>query len=133
MDICLKCQRSSHHRCSAKKLFLKISQYSQENTCFFNKVTGLHIFLDIYLLQNYSNKKTCKWFFVKPTAQKHANYVCFHKLILATSNMAEGAKQYVHFHCWAGLSAHTRRQKYMCAGGKNLSNYSFKGRESRPI
>ena len=25
---------SSHHRCSIKKLFLKISQYSQENTCF---------------------------------------------------------------------------------------------------
>ena len=25
--------RSSHHRCSIKKLFLKISQYSQENTC----------------------------------------------------------------------------------------------------
>ena len=27
---------------------------------------------------------------MKPQAQKHANYVCFHKLILATSNMAEG-------------------------------------------
>ena len=27
-----KC-RSSHWRCSIKKLFLKISQYSQENTC----------------------------------------------------------------------------------------------------
>ena len=25
--------RSSHRRCSIKKLFLKISQYSQENTC----------------------------------------------------------------------------------------------------
>ena len=44
--------------------------------------------------------------------------------------MAEGAKQYVHFRCWAGLSAHTRRKNYMCIGGKNLSDYSFKGRES---
>ena len=30
---------------------------------------------------------------MKPRARKHANYVCFHKLILATSNTAEGAKQ----------------------------------------
>ena len=44
--------------------------------------------------------------------------------------MAEGVKQYVHFRCWAGLSAHTRRKNYMCIGGKNLSDYSFKGRES---
>ena len=42
---CLSCQifnsRSSNRKCSAKKLFLKISQISQENTCprvFFNKV-----------------------------------------------------------------------------------------------
>ena len=28
-----KFTRSSHRRCSIKKLFLKISQYSQENTC----------------------------------------------------------------------------------------------------
>ena len=131
MDIQLKCHRSSHHRCSAKKLFLKILQYSQENTCFFNKVAGLHNFFR-YLLQNYSNKKTCKWFFVKPQARKHANDVCFHKLILATSNMTERAKQYVHFCCWTGLSAHTRR-KTMCIGGKNLSDYSFKRRESRLI
>ena len=61
------------------------------------------------------------------------NYVCFHKLILATSDIAEAAKQYVHFRCWAGLSTHTRRKNYMCIGGKNLSDYSFKGRESRPI
>ena len=70
---------------------------------------------------------------MKPRARKHANYVCFHKLILATSNMAEGAKKYEHFRCWVGLSAHTRRKNYMCIGGKNLSDYSFKGRESRPI
>ena len=39
-----ECDRSSHRRCSIKKLFLKISQNSQENTCrslFFNKVRGL--------------------------------------------------------------------------------------------
>ena len=33
-------------RCSAKKVFLKISQNSQENTCaslFFNKVAGLSL------------------------------------------------------------------------------------------
>ena len=47
--------------------------------------------------------------------------------------MAEMAKQYMHFRCWTGLSAHTRRKNYMCIGGKNLSDYSFKGRESRPI
>ena len=35
-------------RCAAKKLFQKILQYSQENTCFFNKVAGLHNFLDTY-------------------------------------------------------------------------------------
>ena len=51
---------------------------------------------------------------MKLRAQKHANYVCFHKLILGTSNMAERAKHYVHFRCWAGLSAHTRK-KTKCA------------------
>ena len=38
-----KC-RSSHRRCSVKKVFLEISQNSQENTCArdsFNKVVGL--------------------------------------------------------------------------------------------
>ena len=38
-----------------------------------------------------------------------------------------------NFRSWAGLSAHTRRKNYMCIGGKNISDYSFKGRESRPI
>ena len=36
--------KSSHRRCSVKKVFLKISQISKENTCvevFFNKVAGL--------------------------------------------------------------------------------------------
>ena len=37
--------RSSHRRCSTEKVFLKISQNSQKNTCtrvsFFNKVVGL--------------------------------------------------------------------------------------------
>ena len=36
--------RSSHRRCSVKKVFLKISQISQENTCIgvcFNNVAGL--------------------------------------------------------------------------------------------
>ena len=36
--------RSSHKRCSLQKMFLKISQISQENSCigdFFKKVTGL--------------------------------------------------------------------------------------------
>ena len=54
------------------------------------------------------------------TSTKHGNYLCFHKLILATSNMAEGAKQYVHFRCWTGLGAHTRRKNYMCIGGRKL-------------
>ena len=35
--------------------------------------------------------------------------------------MAEGTKQCVHFCCWVGLSAHTRRKNYMYIGGKNLS------------
>ena len=65
---------------------------------------------------------------MKPRARKHANYACFHKLILARSNMASGTKQYVHFRYWAGLIAHTRRKTYMCIGGKNLSDSSFKGR-----
>ena len=37
--------RNIHRRCSIKKLFLKISQYSQENTSvesLFNKAAGLH-------------------------------------------------------------------------------------------
>ena len=40
--------RSSHWRCSVKKLFLKICETLQENTCvgvFFNKVVGLQIYL----------------------------------------------------------------------------------------
>ena len=44
--ICLG-DRSSHHRCSIKKVFLKISQISQENTTLeslFNKVEGLKVF-----------------------------------------------------------------------------------------
>ena len=40
-----KIWRSNHHRCSIKKVFLEISQNSQEYTCarvsFFNKVAGL--------------------------------------------------------------------------------------------
>ena len=44
----LKSHRSSHHRCSTKKLLLKIFQYPQENTCVFNKVAGLHNFLETY-------------------------------------------------------------------------------------
>ena len=42
--IFLGISRSSHQRCSKKKLFLEISQKSQKNTCarvsFFNNVTG---------------------------------------------------------------------------------------------
>ena len=37
---------ASHQRCSIKKSFLKISQYSQENNCvgvFFNKVASLRL------------------------------------------------------------------------------------------
>ena len=51
---------------------------------------------------------------MKPRARKHANYVCFHKLILATSNMAERAKQYVHFRCWQALVP-TQKEKTICA------------------
>ena len=29
----------------------------------------------------------------------------------------------MHFSCWAGLSAYTRRKNYMSIGGKNLSDY----------
>ena len=58
----LKSHRSSHHRCSTKKLFLKIFQYSQENTCVFN-------LLQTYLETYYRiKKKTYKWFFLKPQA-----------------------------------------------------------------
>ena len=42
---------------------------------------------------------------MKPRTRKHANYVCFRKLILVLSYMAEGTKQYVYFRCWLGLSA----------------------------
>ena len=104
------------------KNFVIFTGKLQENS-FFNKVSGLHNFLDTYY--KITVIRTCEWFFVKPRARKHVNYVCFHKLILAASNMAEGAKQYVHFRCWAGLSAHTRRKNYMSIGGKNLSDYSF--------
>ena len=37
--------RSSHQRCSIKKLFLKFSQYSQENTCVGVFFAGLHVWL----------------------------------------------------------------------------------------
>ena len=40
---CFINNKSSHRRCLSKKIFLKISQISQKNTCvgvFFNKVTG---------------------------------------------------------------------------------------------
>ena len=105
----IKSHRSSRHRCSTKKLFLKTSQYSQKKACDFNKVAGLHNFLETYYK---TKKKTCEWFFLKPPAQKHANYVYFHRLIFATSNMIEGEKQCVHFCRWVGLSVHTRRKNY---------------------
>ena len=82
----LKSHRSRHFRCSTIKLFLKISQYSQENTCVFNKVAGLQNVLKTYYE---IKKKTCEWFFLKPRAREHANYVHFHKSISATSNMGE--------------------------------------------
>ena len=106
----LKSHRSSHHRWFTKKQFLKIFAIFTGNTCVFNKVAGLHKFLETYYK---IKKKTWKWFFLKAQAWKHVNYVCLHKLILATSNMAEGVKQYVHFRCWMGLSAHTRRKNYI--------------------
>ena len=43
----MRSNRSSHWKCSPKKMFLEISQNSQENTCarvsflIFNKVAGL--------------------------------------------------------------------------------------------
>ena len=43
---CSQIIRSSHRRCSIKKLYLKISQYSQENTYargFFNQVKGCQV------------------------------------------------------------------------------------------
>ena len=48
--------RGSHRRCSLKKVFLEISQNSQENTVpgsFFNKVAGLLFWITLYL----NNKK----------------------------------------------------------------------------
>ena len=38
---CFGKNRSSHRRCSVKKVFLEILQNSQENSLFFNKVSGL--------------------------------------------------------------------------------------------
>ena len=115
-------------------MFLTIRQYSQGNTCVFNIVTGLHIFLENY---DKIKNKTCKWLLQKAVARRDAYYVCFHKLIFATSNMAEGVEQYVHFRRREGLNAHTRRKNYMCIGGKKLrfilSDYGFEGRESRQI
>ena len=108
----LKSHRSCHHRCSTKNLFLKILQNSQENTCVFNKVAVPHIFLETY----YKIKKNpCKLFFLKPWAWKHANYVCFHKLIHATSNMAEGTKQYVHFSLLGRPESPHKNKKTICA------------------
>ena len=129
-----KSHRSSHRKCSTKNLFVEILQFSQENTCVFNKVVRLHNFLETYYK---IKKKTCEWFFLKLRARKHVYYVFFHKFILATSNMVKRAKEYVHFRRWVRLNAHTRRKNYMCLGGKKLLfilfDYSFKGRESRPI
>ena len=100
-----KSHRSSHRKCSTKKLFLEILQYSQESICVLNKAAGLHNFLETY----YKIKKnTCEQFFLKLRARKHAYYVFFHKLILATSNMAERAKKYVPFRYWVHLNVHTR-------------------------
>ena len=42
--------RSSHRRCSKKKLFLKISQYYEENTC-----VGFSFFKNTY----FDNKHLC--------------------------------------------------------------------------
>ena len=79
---------------------------------------------------------------MKPRERKHANYVCFHKLILATSNVAKLRNSMCIFAVGRALvptqeektiCAHTRRKNYTCIGGKNLSDYSFKGKESLPI
>ena len=46
--------KNSHRSCSLKKLFLKISQYSQENTCigvFFNLKRDPN--KDVFLLWNF--------------------------------------------------------------------------------
>ena len=48
----LKSHRSCHHRCSTKKLFLKILQNSRENTCVFNKVASSSSYFFRNLLQN---------------------------------------------------------------------------------
>ena len=51
---------------------------------------------------------------MKPRAQTHTNYVCFHELILATSNMTEGAQQYVIFTVGCD-SVPLQEEKIMCA------------------
>ena len=90
--------RSSHRRCSVKKLFLEISQSSQENTCtslFFNKVACLGPetllkkrlwhrlsceFCEISkntFLQNTSGGCFCRWYPNLGTILKSASHQCF--------------------------------------------------------
>ena len=63
----MTCQRSSHRMCSVEKVFLEISQNSQENTCarvsFLIKLPGLRPFpinfvkfLRTFFLQNTSGR-----------------------------------------------------------------------------
>ena len=55
--------RSSYRWCPLNKIFLKTSQYSQENICagvFFNKITGLQA---CTLLKRYSNTGVFLWTF----------------------------------------------------------------------
>ena len=46
----IKSHRSSHYRCSTKKLLLKIFQYPQENTCVFNKAANYACFHKLTIL-----------------------------------------------------------------------------------
>ena len=50
--------RSSHWRCSAKKMFLKILQYSQENTCV---RVSLQAFRSVILLKRDTNLFSCEY------------------------------------------------------------------------
>ena len=59
--------KSSHQRCSVKKVILKILQISMENTCagvFFNKVAGLQVcnFIKKILRHMYFPVKVAKFF-----------------------------------------------------------------------
>ena len=131
MDIRLKCHRSSHHRCSAKKLFLKILQYSQENTCFFNKVAGLHNFLDTYYKITVIRKLTNGSLWNHEHKSMQIMYV-FINQFLQQATWLKGRNSMCIFAVGQALVP-TQEEKTICALVERIYDYSLKGRESCPI